>query len=30
LSLNDTEKLGIYAGDSEGSIIKFKANDAWR
>ena len=30
LEVNDTERLGVYAGDSEGSIIKFKAPKEWR
>jgi hypothetical protein len=30
IELNDTEKLGFYAGDSEGSLYKFKASDGWR
>jgi len=30
LEVNETEKLGIYAGDSEGSLLKFKAPKDWR
>jgi hypothetical protein len=30
LEINDTEKLGVYAGDSEGSLLKFKAPKEWR
>ena len=30
LEINDTEKLGVYAGDSEGSLMKFKAPKEWR
>jgi hypothetical protein len=30
IELNDTERLSIYAGDSEGSLLKFKAPKEWR
>lgn len=30
LEVNETERLGIYAGDSEGSLLKFKAPNDWR
>jgi hypothetical protein len=30
LEINDTEKLGVYAGDSEGSLLKFRAPKDWR
>lgn len=30
IEINDTERLGIYAGDSEGSLLKFKAPKEWR
>ena len=30
LEINDTERLGVYAGDSEGSLLKFKAPKEWR
>jgi hypothetical protein len=30
LEINDTERLGFYAGDSEGSLLKFKAPKEWR
>ena len=30
IELNDTENLGIYAGDSEGSLLKFAAPEGWR
>ena len=30
IELNDTENLGIYAGDSEGSLLKFAASKEWR
>jgi hypothetical protein len=30
LEINDTERLGVYAGDSEGSLLKFKAPKDWR
>jgi len=28
--LQDTENLSFYAGDSEGSLYKFKASEGWR
>lgn len=30
LEVNDTERLGFYAGDSEGSLLKFNAPKEWR
>ena len=30
LEIIDAEKLAVYAGDSEGSLLKFKAPKEWR